>query len=382
MNIRRFLRHVDYLLLAATLGLVGYGATIIYYATRHDPGVASTFFLTRQLAYVGVGLVALVVVAAVDYEHFRRWQWVFYLAAVGSIAAVFFLGPITRGSRRWIDLGFIAFQPSEIAIWLIALSLGAFLVDRLDSLGSRRLSAVALAYVAVPALTVFRQPDLGTATVLMALGLGLLFFFGTRWTHFAVIGAGLVAAMVLVLAVLPAMNVHLIKSYQMARLTVFLDPGQDSTAAGYNLEQSIIAIGSGGLSGRGDLATQTQLQFLPEHHTDFIFAVAGERWGFLGVAVVICLYAVFIWRALRITAMARDMYGSVVAGGISAAILYQVLVNVGMTVGIMPVTGIPLPFVSYGGAALITNLMLVGLLQSVHVRASEAIVMRSKVVQT
>ena len=379
MDLRRFLRHADYILLAVALALVACGAVIIYLATRDDPLPTPTYFLRYQLIFAGIGLAAGAVVTLLDYEHYRRWQWLLYGFAVFSIGAVFALATVTRGSRRWIDLGFIHFQPSELAIWIVAVSLGAFLVDRLDSLGSRRLTLMALAYVALPALMVFLQPDLGTATVLVALSFGLLLFFGTRWTHFVAIGAGLVGVAVLLLAALPAVGLHLVKPYQLERLTVFLDPGQDTSTAGYNLAQSLIAVGSGGLSGRGNLATQTQLQFLPEHHTDFIFAVIGERWGFLGAAGLIVLYALFIWRALRISAMARDMYGSVVAGGIASVLLYEVLVNVGMTLGIMPVTGIPLPFISYGGAALITNLMLVGLLESIHIRASDALAARERV---
>lgn len=379
MDFRRYLRHLDYILLLTALALTAYGAVIIYLATRDDPLPSPTYYLRYQLIYAAAGFVALVIVSLLDYEIFRRWQWPLYAFALLSISAVFALATVTRGSRRWIDLGFINFQPSELAIFIIAVSLAAFLVDRLDSLGSRRLTLLALLYVAIPAALVFVQPDLGTATVLAALGLSLLLFFGTRWTHFAAIAAGLAVAVVLVFAVLPAAGFQVVKPYQLDRLTVFLNPGENTTTAGYNLQQSLIAVGSGGMTGRGEMATQTQLQFLPEHHTDFIFAVVGERWGFIGAAGLIVLYALLLWRALKVTAMARDMYGSVIAGGIAGAILYQVLVNMGMTLGIMPITGIPLPFVSYGGAALVTNLMLVGLLESIHIRASDALAARERV---
>jgi rod shape determining protein RodA len=370
---------MDYFLLAVAMALVAYGALIIYLATRDDPLPTPTYYLRYQLIFAGVGLAAGAVITLIDYERYRRWQWLLYGFAVFCIGAVFALATVTRGSRRWIDLGFFNFQPSELAIWIIAVSLGAFLVDRLDSLGSRRLTLMAVTYVSLPALMVFLQPDLGTAAVLLALGLGLLLFFGTRWTHFAAIGAGLACVAALVLTALPAVGVHLVKPYQLERLTVFLDPSHDTSTAGYNLAQSLIAVGSGGLTGRGAMATQTQLQFLPEHHTDFIFAVISERWGFAGAAGLIVLYALLVWRALRIATMARDMYGSVIAGGIASVFLFQVLVNVGMTLGIMPVTGIPLPFISYGGAALITNLMLVGLLESIHIRASDALAARERV---
>ena len=370
----RVLRHVDYVLLAVVLALVGYGSTIVYYATNSD-----AYYLRQQLIFAAGGLVVMAAITLVDYEHFRRWQWVLYGFTVFAIAAVFVLGPVVRGSRRWIDLGIVPFQPSELAIVLLIVSLGAFLVDRLDSPAPRRMTLAVLVLTAVPAAMVFLQPDLGTATTLVMVGLAVLFFFGTRWTHFAVIIGAIAAVAVLVLAVMPAMGMHVVKSYQLDRLTVFLDPTHDTSAAGYNISQSLIAVGSGGLNGRGGQATQTALQFLPEHHTDFIFAVVGERWGFLGAGTLMILYALLIWRALRITAISRDMYGSVMAGAIATVFLYEMLVNVGMTLGIMPVTGIPLPFISYGGAAMVTNLMLVGLLQSIHARARDAISVRDRV---
>lgn len=379
MQVRHYLRHLDYVLFAIVVALVSYGVVIIYLATKSDPLLTPTYYLRLQLQYAAIGFVALVLLTLVDYERFRRWQWPLYAFTVVSIAAVFLLAEVTRGSRRWIDIGFVNFQPSQLAIVLLTLGLGAFLANNLDSLGSPRPTVVTMAAVLLPAIMVFREPDLGTATVLVMLGLGLLFFFGTRWTHLAAIGLALVAVVAGVLGVLPACGVKVVEPYQLDRLTVFLDPSHDTSAAGYNVRQSLIAIGSGGLAGRGDLATQTQLQFLPEHHTDFIFAVAGERWGFLGTAGLIALQGLLIWRALRIAALARDMYGSIMAGGIATIFLYQILVNVGMTLGIMPVTGIPLPFVSYGGAALITSLMLVGVLESIHMRASDALAARERV---
>lgn len=374
----RLLRHLDYILLLTVFGLVGFGSTIVYLATK-DASSAPTYYLRQQLIFAGFGLLVMGGLALIDYEHYRRWQWVLYGFTVFAIGAVFALGPFIRGSRRWIDLGVVRFQPSELAIVLLVVALGAFLVDRLDSPAPRRMTLTVLVLTAVPAAMVFLQPDLGTATTLVIAGLAVLFFFGTRWTHFAVIIGAAAAVIVLVLAVMPAMGIHVVQSYQMDRLTVFMHPTHDTSAAGYNIQQSLIAVGSGGLGGRGGQATQTALQFLPEHHTDFIFAVVGERWGFLGAGTLMLLYALLIWRALRITAISRDMYGSVMAGAIATVFLYEMLVNVGMTLGIMPVTGIPLPFVSYGGAAMVTNLMLVGLLQSIHVRARDAIAVRDRV---
>ena len=280
------------------------------------------------------------------------------------------LGEVVNGATRWIDLGFTRFQPSAAALLLLTLSIGAFLADHLELLGAKRITLIALALVAVPAALVYREPDFGSAVVMIVLTLAMLYFYGTSWTHFAVLAATGVTAFVVALKVLPLAGIHLIQQYQLDRLFVFIDPGRDPGASGYNVIQSMIAVGSGALTGRGDMATQTTLDFLPEHHTDFIFAVISERNGFLGASVLLVLYALFIWRALRIAILARDMYGSILAGGIGVMVLFQVFVNIGMTIGIMPVTGIPLPFISYGGTAMIAFLIFVGLLQAIHLRAT------------
>lgn len=378
MDVREVIRRFDWMLMLIVLCLLAYGVAIIYFGTKDD-GLGAWYWAKRQLVFVSVGLIAMAAITAVDYDRFRRWYWPLWIFCMASIAIVYVLGPITRGSKRWIPLGFINLQPSELAIALLCVGIAGLLVSRLDSLGSVKLTLLGLGYVALPAAMVFLQPDLGTATVIVAMGLGVLFFFGTRWTHFAALAGSVAAVLVMVLAVLPALGIHLLKNYQLDRLTVFLHPGADPSGAGYNVHQAMIAIGAGGLTGRGALATQTELAFLPEHHTDFIFAVAGERWGFLGVVGLLVLFALLTWRALRTATMARDMYGSIMAGGIATVFLYQVLVNTGMTLGIMPVTGIPLPFISYGGAAMLTNLLLIGLLQSIHFRGAQAQVARTKI---
>ena len=370
MDWRSYLRHVDYILLAATLALIGYGATMVYFATRTDIAGQPAYYLRQQLIFAGVGLIVLVAISLIDYEQYRRWQWALYGFAVVSIAAVYLFGTVTRGSRRWIPTPFVNFQPSQLAIWILIVALSAFLVDRVELLGSRRITAYALVYVFVPWALVFFQPDFGTSMVVLAGALGVLFFFGTPWTHYATLLGAAIAGFVVVLKVLPLAGVRLIQDYQMERLLVFLDPGRDPAGTGYNVTQSMIAVGSGALRGRGDMATQTTLDFLPEHHTDFIFAVISERSGFMGAFILIALYVVFVWRALRIATLSRDLYGSIMAGAIATTFLFQIFVNIGMTIGIMPVAGIPLPFVSYGGAAMITFLMLVGLLEAIHVRAT------------
>jgi rod shape determining protein RodA len=304
-----------------------------------------------------------------------------YAFAVFILVVVLPFGEVVNGARRWIDLGFQSFQPSALALLLLALSIGAYLADRMDMLGSKRVTLVALAMVAVPALLVYQEPDFGSAMVMVALTVAMLYFYGTSWTHFAVLAGSGIAAFVVALKVLPLAGIHVIQQYQVDRLFVFLNAGEHPQGSGYNIIQSMIAVGSGALTGRGDMATQTTLDFLPEHHTDFIFAVISERSGFLGALLLIALYGVVIWRCLRIATLSRDMYGSILAGGVAAMFLFQVFVNMGMTIGIMPVTGIPLPFVSYGGTAMIAFLMFVGLLEAIHLRATVTPSSRGRFVQ-
>jgi rod shape determining protein RodA len=369
MDVRSYLRHLDFTLLFASVALIVYGVAMVYFATRDDIEGDPLAYARAQVINAAVGLVLLVVISVIDYEVYRRWQWALYGFAVLSIAAVYVVGTVTRGSRRWIELPFFNLQPSQLGLFLVTVALGAFLVDRVELLGTRKITVAALVYAAIPAALVFYQPDFGTSTVYVALVLALLFFFGTPWTHFAALAGLGLAAIAAVVWMLPIVGLELIKSYQMDRLLVFLDPGRDPAGTGYNVAQSMIAVGSGALTGRGEQATQTTLDFLPEHHTDFIFSVIGERFGFIGAVVLLALYVLLLWRALRIATLSRDMYGSIMAGGVAALLLFQMFVNIGMTIGIMPVTGIPLPFVSYGGAAMITFLLLVGLLESIHVRA-------------
>jgi rod shape determining protein RodA len=276
-----------------------------------------------------------------------------------------------RGSRRAIEFGFFNFQASELGKLLLVVALSAFTVDRMRRLGERETTSRIMLLALVPAMLVIAQPDLGSGLVYLAIVLAVLFVAGTKWTHFAALaGLGAAAIAVVVLAA-PAVGVQVLKPYQMDRLTAFLNPSDDPAKEGYQINQSLTAIGAGGKTGRGDDATQTELNFLPEHHTDFIFSVVGEEFGFVGAALVLSLFALMIWRALRILTMSKNFYGALVAGGITAMLMFQVFVNVGMTIGIMPITGIPLPLMSYGGSSVLTTLMAIGLLQSIHAQARE-----------
>jgi rod shape determining protein RodA len=251
----------------------------------------------------------------------------------------------------------------------LVVALAAFAIDTARRSSERRRTVRILALGLLPALLVLLQPDLGTAIVYGVITLAVLFVAGVRWTHFAALGGIAAAAVAIVLVIAPALGTPVLQGYQQERLTAFLHPSEDPADSSYQINQALIAVGSGGKTGRGDDATQTDNGFLPERHTDFIFAVVGERFGFVGAALLLSLYALLIWRALRIMTLSKNLYGSMIAGGIAAMLMFQIFVNVGMNIGIMPVTGIPLPLMSSGGSSVIVTFLALGLLQSIYVQA-------------
>jgi rod shape determining protein RodA len=324
---------------------------------------------SRQGAYFGLGLVLVVIASQIDYSRLRELKYAAYGLMMLLILSTIVLGGVTRGSRRAIQFGFFELQTSEIGKVLLMVALAGFVVDRARRLRDRDTTAAAVLLALVPALIVLIQPDLGSAMVYVVIVTAVLFVAGTSWRHFLALFALAAAATALALVVAPKLGVEVLHEYQVERLTSFLHPSDDPADAGYQQNQSVIAIGSGERTGRGEEATQTSLNFLPEEHTDFIYAVIGERWGFVGAALVLSLYALLCWRALRILTLSKNLYGALIAAGFVAMILFQVFVNVGMNVGIMPITGIPLPLMSYGGSSVLTTLLAVGLLQSIHVQA-------------
>ena len=366
----RFLR-LDPLLLLATLGLVAASVYFVRGATLDDVAGDPNYFMYRQLVYVGVGLVLMLLVARFDYSRLREWRWGVYGFMIGSIVLVYLMGATARGSKRAIEFGFFNFQASELGKVLLVVALAAFAVDRTRRLGEAETTSRIMLLALFPAMLVIAQPDLGSGLVYLAIVLAILFVAGTKWTHFAALAGIGAAAIAIVVLAAPAAGVELLEDYQKDRLTAFLNPSDDPAEQGYQINQSLTAIGAGGKTGRGAESTQTELNFLPEHHTDFIFSVVGEEFGFVGAALVLSLFALLIWRALRILTMSKNFYGALVAGGITAMLMFQVFVNVGMTIGIMPITGIPLPLVSYGGSSVLTTLMAIGLLQSIHAQARE-----------
>ena len=371
----RILR-LDPLLLLATFGLILASVYTVHTATHGDLADDPNYFMNRQIAYVVVGLVLMFGLSRFDYSRLREWKLGVYGFMIAAILATYVLGASVRGSRRAIAFPFFSFQASELGKILLVVALAGFTVDRARRLGERETTSRIVLLALVPAILVVAQPDLGSGLVYLAIVLAVLFVAGTKWTHFAALGALGATALVVVLLAAPAAGVEVLKPYQVDRLTAFLNPSTDPADEGYQIHQSLTAIGSGGKTGRGNHSTQTKLNFLPEHHTDFIFSVVGEEFGFVGAALVLSLFALMIWRALRILTMSKNFYGALVAGGITAMLMFQVFVNVGMTIGIMPITGIPLPLMSYGGSSVITTLLAIGLLQSIHAQARETAVLK------
>lgn len=362
------LRRVDGVLLAAVFALTAIGFVAIYSAklvALNTQGLSTTLFVNRQLIAFVVAVIVLVVAVVIDYRDIRTASPVLYAGAVLLLIITLTpLGTEINGSQRWILLAGVQLQPAEFAKIGVLLALAALFHE---AKGQPRFIHVTAAVMltAVPALLVFRQPDLGTSIVFFWLLGVVCVVAGVRlWTLIAM-GVGAIGTVV------AAVQLGVIQSYQISRLTAFLNLDDPTIAqnAAFQTRQSLIAIGSGQFAGRGLFqGTQTSLSYVPENHTDFIFTVIGEEFGFVGSTVVLALFFVIVWRGLRIALNAKDLFGTVVAAGIVAMLTLQMFVNIGMTVGIMPVTGLPLPFLSYGGTSLIVWYALVGLLVNIHMR--------------
>ena len=361
----RLLR-LDWLLLAAHAAIVVYGLWAIDGITIHDAGGSA---VARQAVYACAGGLLFLGALFVDPDRYQRLARPIYFGTLAVMIFVLVAGAATRGSRRWINVGFFTFQPSEFGKVVFILALAGFVVERSRSLSSPRAPLAIIGFGLVPIVLVFLQPDIGTALVYAAALAAVLFIAGVRWSHLVLLATMTVVAALSVLWLLPSAGVNVLKPYQTARLTGFTHPANDPRGATYNLTQSITAVGAGGLRGRGvQGATQTRLDYLPEHATDFAFASLSEEHGFFGASILLLLYLLVVWRALKIVTIARDLFCAVVAGGIAFMFLFQVFVNSAMTMGIAPITGIPLPFVSVGGSSMITNFLALGILQAIYMR--------------
>jgi rod shape determining protein RodA len=372
---------LDPLLTLATIGLGICSIVTLRVATRKFVPGQPRYYVDRQATYLIVGLVLMVVLSRVDYSRLRHLMYGIYGALMLSILAVLALGHKTAGGApRAIEFPLFSFQASELGKVLLILALSAFVVNRSRRLRDLDTTARVMLVALVPAMLVIAQPDLGSGLVYMAIAFMLLFVAGTSWRQLTALVALVAVSGAFVLVAAPAAGVHVLKPYQMERLTAFLHPSSDPKKKGaYQQEESKVAIGAGQKTGRGVNSTQIKGNYVPEDDTDFIFAAVGEQYGFVGAALVLSLYALLIWRTLRILTMAKDLFGSLVAAGVVAMLMFQVFVSVGMSVGIMPITGVTLPLMSYGGSSVITTLLAVGLLQSIYVQAGASQAMKGRV---
>lgn len=360
------LRHLDLVLVGSVLAINAVGLLMIYSATRNGliGGITDpTYYLKRQVVFVVVGLGVMAAAILIDYRRMREWAPVIYgLTIVMLMAVLTPLGSSTNGSQARFSLGPFALQPSEFAKFSVTLMVAAYCAQHRGDLDARRLMVV-LAIAAPPLALVMLQPDLGTALVIGAIILAVLAVAGVRARHLAVLALlGITGAVV-------AINVGVLKPYQVDRLTAFLDQNGDTRRTTYNLEQSKTAIGNGGFRGQGLFrGSQTSLGHVPEQHTDFIFTAVGEELGFLGAGLLLALFAIVVWRTWRTAAVSNDLFGTLLCIGVVAMLAFQIFENIGMTMGIMPITGIPLPFMSYGGSSAIVSFACIGLVANVSMR--------------
>lgn len=354
----KFFKNYDWVLLATVVFLCSLGLAVLYSTTYNFSLQAEA---VRQTVFMGIGLVGLIILSRIDYRIFQSYSGILYLFVIGMLIAVQLLGKTANNAQRWIDLGFFQLQPSLLSQLLMAIILAKYFSDRYEDMHRLKTILLSALYVSIPTILVLMEPNLGTAFVFVFMWGVLLLVSNAKKIYLAFFaGAGL-AALPLFWSVM--------KQYQRQRVLTFLNPSADPQGAGWNVTQAMIAIGSGQIFGQGlGRGSQSQLNFIPEKHTDFIFASLAEEMGLLGVFFLIGLFAILFFRGIRIAVLARDFFGTYLAIGILAMFFVHVFVNIGMNMGIMPVTGIPLPFISYGGTPVLVDLFAVGILMSVYSR--------------
>jgi rod shape determining protein RodA len=403
--VRRLRLPLDPLLTLAVVGLGVCSVVTLKVATRNLVPGDPHYYVERQVVYLAIGLMLMLAVSRLDYARVRRYKKAVYGVLLFIILAVLGLGSSANGAVRSINFPLFSFQASELGKVLLIVALAAFIVDRSRRLRERDTTVRVLLVALVPTIFVIAQPDLGSGLVYMAIACMMLFVAGTSWRHLAALAALVCVSIAFVLVAAPAVGVHLLKPYQVERLTAFIHPSSNTQKEGeskeaeaeeaeakegeskegggdpsYQQQESKIAIGSGGKTGSGE-SRQVANGFVPESDTDFVFAAVGERYGFVGAGLVLLLYALLISRTLRVLVMAKDLFGSLIAAGVAAMLMFQVFVNVGMTIGIMPITGVTLPLMSYGGSSVIATLLSVGLLQSIYVQARASAALKDRVLR-
>ena len=365
-------KHLDLILVGAVVAISAFGALMVYTATKDSlqaAGLSPTYYLGKQALFMGLGFVVMLVMAAVDYRHLRDWAAAIYGLSVLALLAVYGVGHKSKGAQAWFQLGSYQLEPSEFAKIALIVALSTYLAAFKGKLPLRGF-VVLLVMALIPFALIYKQPDLGTALVLLAVLLALLLVGGAKGRHMAVIG------LIAVVGITGVVEAGVLKGYQKQRLSSFVDspdaPAQaladaKANSSQYNLAQSKITIGNGGLTGRGiGKGQQTNLGDVPEQRTDFIFTAAAEQVGLVGSSVLLALFAIVVWRTWRAASVSRDMVGTLLCVGVLAMLVFQVFENVGMTMGIMPVAGIPLPFMSYGGSAVIASFAGIGLVLNVR----------------
>lgn len=361
---RRLIENFDWSIIWAVFGIVCIGLLSIYSALypQIQAHPTSNLFI-KQLIWLAIGFTVMCCSLFVDYQKLRAVSPWIYGVTVLLLIVVLVAGKEVNGSKRWLEIAGFQFQPSEFMKVVIALQLASYFSSQeVSSFPSIQKLILPVAFVLFPVLLVLAEPDLGTAISIMAISTTIIVFVGVRWKYLAVMALGVIPL------ILPVWE-HVLKPYQKRRILILLRPDLDPLGAGYHIRQSKIAIGSGMLWGKGFLkGTQNKLHFLPEKHTDFIFSVWAEEWGFVGCAVLLLLFSLLIFLTLRVARRSKDRYGSLIVVGMSALILWQALINIGMVIGLLPVVGITLPFVSYGGSSLITLCLAIGLIENVSMR--------------
>ncbi len=351
-------QNLDLSLLVATVALVVFGIAAGYSATINSPGLESLTY--RQIVYAIIGFILMIILAFVDYRFLENIYRPLYVFVLGMLAIILIIGQIRFGAQRWIDTQLFPIQPSEISKILIIIVLAKYLTDNFEMMGHFRHVVFSLLFIMPPIVLIYFQPALGTSISILAVWLGMIFAAGARVWHLGVLGLGVVGLLPFLWMVM--------RDYMRQRVYTFINPMSDPLGAGYNVIQARIAIGNGGLWGAGFThGSQSQLHFLRVRHTDFVFSVIGEEMGFVGAIVLFALFAFVLWRVLRAASISRDSFGYLLCYGVAAILFFQSAVNIGMNLGLMPITGIPLPFISSGGSSLITFLVALGLVQSVVV---------------
>lgn len=357
---RRLLRGIDPLLILLVVALICIGLAAVYSATTPSGKTLLTRHVKKQAVAAAVGLAAAAALCTVSYRRILRCAYGIYALCLALLVLVLLVGQYGGGAQRWLRFGPVSFQPSEVAKIAVVLALSRYLGGLKEGIRLRDV-AVAVALAAVPAGLIAAQPDLGTALVMVPALFVCLTVSGARWKHLSALALGVVACV--------PVGLRFLRDYQLDRLLVFIDPSRDPAGAGYAVAQSKIALGAGGMFGRGWRAgTQSQLNFLPESHTDFVFPVIGEEWGFVGSCVVLGLYLLLLLRSAQIASTASDASGRILAAGLTSVLAVHVLVNIAMCAGLAPVVGLPLPFMSYGGSALVSAILSTGLILNVRMR--------------